>query len=443
MKRFSFISVTLLFIFTVELLPADKILKIEHSGLINTQEETVRCKLQNKEGCEFSEQKWLEEKDALMDLDIFAGVDLTIEKCPDGTKLKYCYKELPYFIIFPAMKRTDQDGLLIGPGVTFTNIAGLGIREELLSRYTVIPDFMKAKEFTSYTKIPELKKLPLSLELTINYFESYNSLKIYNEQSLYNELNSFVKINKTFKLIVSSSAFFVKHDNEHPFFTPPQVDVPMFYGKGKWDYLPSLGAGFAIDTREREMNPHRGFYNEYKASLYGKPLGGDSDFKEYVFDFRGYIPAGKSHIFHGNILARYRPGDVPGYELYHAGGVNSLRVYEPDPSMAAQHEALWTFEYRYELFTNRQISLWGFNGYYGLQIVTGMDNCLHWMKNDSFREGTYYNSFYGGIHILVPFLERIRIEMGLSGFENDRYSFKFGANAGWYEKCYTQRRRVR
>jgi hypothetical protein len=58
------------------------------------------------------------------------------------------------------------------------------------------------------------------------------------------------------------------------------------------------------------MNPHRGFYNEYKASLYGKPLGGDSDFKEYVFDFRGYIPAGKSHIFHGNILARYRPGDV-------------------------------------------------------------------------------------------------------------------------------------
>ena len=124
MKRFRFISVTLLFIFTVELLPADKILKIEHSGLINTQEETVRCKLQNKEGCEFSEQKWLEEKDALMDLDIFAGVDLTIEKCPMAQTSNIAIKNYLFYNI-SCHERTDQDGLLIGQGVTFTNIAVL------------------------------------------------------------------------------------------------------------------------------------------------------------------------------------------------------------------------------------------------------------------------------------------------------------------------------
>jgi hypothetical protein len=121
-----------------------------------------------------------------MDLDIFAGVDLTIEKAR-WHKPQYCYKELTLFYNISCHEKDRPGWSSYWARCNFYKYRGLGIREELLSRYTVIPDFMKAKEFTSYTKIPELKKLPLSLELTINYFESYNSLKIYNEQSLYNE----------------------------------------------------------------------------------------------------------------------------------------------------------------------------------------------------------------------------------------------------------------
>jgi outer membrane protein assembly factor BamA len=217
----------------------------------------------------------------------------------------------------------------------------------------------------------------------------------------------------------------------------------MFTGDGDWDFLPSAGAGFIIDTRERKMNPHSGIYNEYKVSLYGEKLGGDSDFMEYIWDFRGYLPAGEKNIFHTNILARYRPGTIPGYELYHVGGVNSLRAYEPDPSICGQHEVLATVEYRYELFTNRQVSLMGMHGYYGLQLVAGFDNAMQWLHDDSLKSGTYYNSFFTGIHLLVPALERVRFELGFSGFRNEEYSFKFGANIGIYEKAYTQRRRIR
>jgi hypothetical protein len=35
--------------------------------------------------------------------------------------------------------------------------------------------------------------------------------------------------------------------------------MEMFYGNGDWDYHPSAGLGFIIDTRERLMNPHREF----------------------------------------------------------------------------------------------------------------------------------------------------------------------------------------
>ncbi len=180
-----------------------------------------------------------------------------------------------------------------------------------------------------------------------------------------------------------------------------------------------------------------------KFTQYGEKLGGDGDYSEYTFDFRGYIPVGIRHIIHLNTLGRYRPGSMPAYELYHAGGVNSLRSFEPDPEICGQHEVLGTVEYRYEFFANRQITIFNMNGYYGIQLAAGADNAWEWLPDESFKERRYYNSVYAGIHLLVPVLERIRLEFGVNSFDVDRKTFKFGINMGWYEKAYTQRRRVR
>lgn len=421
----------------------EKISSIEHTGLEQTRKETVESRLENRKGFNFSLDKWIEERNILMDMDIFADVQLDIEHTDEGTNLTYSYKELPSFLFFPAMKRTDQDGLMIGPGVTFLNIGGLGIQQEIMSRYTVAPEFLRAKEALSYTGIPEIMGIPLSAAITLNYFESYNALKLYDENSFYSQISFLYSLSKKYKIVTTLSSFTVRHDDDNLIFQETEKEMPMFQGKGDWDFLPSAGAGFIIDTRERRMNPHSGIYNEYKVSIYGEKLGGDSDFMEYVWDFRGYLPAGEKHILHTNILARYRPGTIPAYELYHVGGVNSLRAYEPDPSICGQHEVLATLEYRYELFTNRQISLFGMHGYYGLQLVAGFDNAMQWLHDDSIESGTYYNSFFTGFHLLVPALERVRFEMGFSGFRNEEYSFKFGANIGIYEKAYTQRRRIR
>ncbi len=444
MRKIKLFSIALILCFTcIYTWPSEKIVRIVHSGLNNTREETVAQRIKHREGDDISEELLEKERDTLMDLDIFADVQIRIEKCDGGANLTYCYKELPSYIIFPAMKRTDQDGLMIGPGITFMNIGGLGIHQELLSRYTVAPEPLRAKEVMSYTRFPALMNIPVTAEVTLSYFESYNTLKLYNENSYFSQIDLYYRLSKKYTIVGTASSFNVKHDKNALFFTEPHKDMPMFYGDGDWDYLPSAGAGFVIDTRERQMNPHSGFYNEYRVTIYGSKLGGDSDFTEYICDFRGYLPAGDKHIFHTNFLGRFRPGTLPAYELFHVGGVNSLRAYDPDPSMCGQHEALATFEYRYEFFTNRQVSLLGMHGYYGLQFVAGCDNAVEWMDGDRVNRGTYYNSFFTGLHLLVPVLERVRFEFGYSGFENDRYSFTFGANVGWYEKAYTQRRRVR
>lgn len=440
-----YIIISLLAVINIRVLADDnrRITRIEHRGLVKTEPSTVNYYLLQREGNFYNPDLWPTEKNLLMDLDIFADVDLIVTYRSDGVELIYTYKELPAYIFYPAMKRTDQDGLLLGPGITLTNIFGMGIHQEIISRYTAVPVPMRAKEFLSYTRIPALPDFPFYTELTVNYFESYNTLKLFDERSVYAECSMIYKLNRDLKFKVEATSFSVRHDSRARVFSAGGKSAEMFLGDGVWDFVPSLGAGVIFDTREREMNPHRGIYNELLVSVYGERLGGDGNFTEYLYDMRGYIPAGDSHILHVNLLAQYRPGTIPAYELYHIGGVNTLRTYSPDPSICGQHEILWTIEYRYELFANRQISLLDINGYYGIQFVLGMDNAHYWFPGVGLHEGGYLNSFFAGVHLLVPVLERVRLEFGLHGPYNDRNEIRFGIDFGWYEKACDQRRRVR
>lgn len=444
MKKALFI-ITLLLSLGLPGFPEEKdiVKEIKITGLEKTSRFVVESKLQHRPGGPFSEPLWLREKYDLMDLDLFADVELSVAETQDGLVLEYRFRELPRFIIFPAMKRTDQDGLLMGPGITFMNLFGLGIHQEFLNRFTVVPAPLRAKEFLAYTFVPDVFGLGMTSEITINYFNSYNALKQYRENSVYSVADFNFMLPGPFRFIISFSAVNVKHDPDAATFTADGTAMEMFPGSGDWDYVPGAGAGLVLDTRERVMNPHRGLYAEARYSIYGERLGGDSDYSEYIADFRGYLPAGLKHIIHLSLLGRYRPGTIPAYELYHAGGVNSLRTFEPDPDICGQHEVLGTIEYRYELFTGRQVSLFDLNAWYGLQLVAGMDNAVEWLPDRSFREGQYYYSFYAGIHLLVPALERVRLEFGINTNEPSERKIRFGINLGWYEKSYTQRRRVR
>lgn len=441
----SFSTIIFIMIMTGGLFSADKrsIKEIEHKGLNKTSFSTVDYFLMNSIGSTFSAELWQDEKNALMDLDIFADIDLQMYESPEGTTLTYTYKELPKFLIFPAMKRTDQDGLMMGPGVSFINLFGKGIHQEFLCRVTVVPEVLRAKELLSYTRIPDVYGLMFDTEVTINYFKSYNTLKLYDENSLYSQGEFKYRLKKYYRIIGSVTALNVKHDPEVTTYSADDTIMNMYAGTGKWDYIPAAGIGIAIDTRERVMNPHKGIYNEVKFTQYGDRLGGDGDYSEYTLDFRGYIPLRLNHIIHLNTLGRYRPGTMPAYELYHAGGVNTLRTYEPDPEICGQHEILATAEYRYELFANRQITIFGMNGYYGIQLVTGVDNAWEWLPDETFENGRHYSSIFAGIHMLVPILERVRLEFGFNSPDLNEKTVKFGINLGWYEKAYTQRRRVR
>jgi outer membrane protein assembly factor BamA len=422
---------------------SEAIYNIRHEGLGRTNQQLVGYYLIHRTGSIFTDEHWLAEKNALMDLDIFASVKYDTIEDENGILLTYKFRELPSFIIYPGMKRTDQDGLLIGPGISFLNLFGFGIRQEFLNRYTASPEPFSAKELLSYTYIPENHSLPFNTELLINYFSSYNSLKLFNENSINSELSFNYRLSPIIRNSITATYLNVKNDNKAPEFRQGSKPIPMFLSASSEDIIFGAGYGFIIDTRERIMNPHYGFYNELKSSLYYDQKGGTVQYLEFIYDSRGYIPSGDRNIFHYNLMARYRPGTIPGYELYHIGGVNSLRTYSPAPELCGQHEILATIEYRYELFANREISFLDNHGYYGLQLVAGVDHALFWFPGEKKSEGKYLASVFTGIHLLVPALERVRLELGFNNPDMKLKEINFGINLGWYEKAYNQRRRVR
>jgi hypothetical protein len=189
-RRLSIVSALLFVACPVTAQPDRNVITdIRFIGLNRTEQSIVRYVLENRVGEAYSVSRWISEREKLMDLDLFASVSITAEARESGIGLTYTFVELPSFLVFPAMKRTDQDGLLMGPGIVFMNMFGLGIHQELMYRTTVAPDPFRAKEFLSWTKVRRSSGFPLESDLTVNAFNSYNPLKLYNERSLYSLLN--------------------------------------------------------------------------------------------------------------------------------------------------------------------------------------------------------------------------------------------------------------
>ena len=140
-------------------------------------------------------------------------------------------------------------------------------------------------------------------------------------------------------------------------------------------------------------------------------MGGEN-FWEYLTDARAYFTLGK-FVTGATALVRLRPGDVEFYDYYYHGGANTFRGHEADSGSLGVHEALLTLEERFVLLERRSASVAGVNFFYGVQLVAGLDGSLLWDKGHPGWDD-YEGAVYGGLHLVIPALDRIRFEVGYS-----------------------------
>lgn len=367
---------------------------VKLAGLNHTKNHVVERELQNKVGEPFSNEKFQIEKLKLQDLDLFTEVSVSCESSADGSvELTYQLKEIFRWIPAPAGKKTDRDGLMLGLALANLNVAGEDIRVEVQYRTSVDP-FFDRNEYALYASSPYFFGLPVGWNFEFLRTDSWDNLRKFQDASWLADLDLNWKLSSRFAMLFTGAYRFLE---------------------GGAGFLPEVGLGFIYDERDSELDSRKGVYLEYMLTHVGSGVGANhkgENYWEILADVRGYATLGK-FVTGATALFRYRPGTVATYDYYYHGGANTFRGHEADSLSLGVHEMLLNLEERFVLMERRSASVLGINFFYGVQLVAGLDGSLLWDKGTPGWEN-YEGAVYGGVHLIIPALDRVRLEVGYS-----------------------------
>lgn len=168
------------------------------------------------------------------------------------------------------------------------------------------------------------------------------------------------------------------------------------------------------DTRDHAFNATKGSDNSISAEYAGDPLGGTNAFIKVIGDTGWYFPLWWEHVFvlHGRAgwLTGHGGGDLPIYEKFFLGGINTLRGFDyqsvspRDPltndRIGGERMALVNVEYRFPLLPKA-----------GLVGVVFYDTGNVWSQEDGYKLGDLRKSVGGGIRWYSP-MGPLRLEYG-------------------------------
>ena len=393
------------------------IASVNFVGLEHTKPRVVERELLNKVGEPYSSEKFEAEKLRLQDLDLFT--EITVACAPAdhqpshlaarASSLTYTFKEIFRWIPSPAGKETDRDGLMIGLALANLNVLGEDIRAEVQYRTSTDP-FLDNNEYAFYASSPYLFGLPLGWNFEFLRTDSYDDIRGYKDDSWLVDLDLDYALLPHLSLLGTLAGRILE----------------------KAAFLPEFGLGFAFDYRDSKLDTRKGVYYEYMLTHVGGTdeflvaceggceSMGSEDYWELLTDARAYFTVSR-FVTGATVLARFRPGDVKFYDYYYHGGPNTFRGRggtslwgeddEADSVRLGVHEALLTFEERFVLMERHAASVLGVNFFYGVQLVAGLDGSLLWDKEHPGWED-YEGAVYGGVHLVIPALDRIRFEVG-------------------------------
>jgi len=393
------------------------IASIELEGLEYTKPHVVWRELLHKAGDAFSQKTFETEKLRLQDLDLFTEVSVTCEpaESQNSSKVTYHLKEIFRWIPSPDSKTTDRDGLMLGLALANLNILGEDIRAEAHYRTAVDPFFEK-NEYAFYANSPYLFGIPLAWNIDLIRTDSWDDIRGFRDACWLVSLDVSWSLLSHFSLLGK---------------------VVYRYLEDGPGVLPEFGLGFAVDFRDSELDSRKGIYFESALTHVGVGGARGENYVEFLEDARAYYTLGR-FVTGASALVRLRPGEVKRYDYFYHGGTNSFRgLNKPDAQHLGVHEMLLTLEERFILLERRSASLCGVNFFYGIQLVAGLDGSVLWDKGAPGWKN-YEGAVYGGIHLVLPALDRIRLEIGYSP---DKGEPKF--SWGFTGKTTTQRWRGR
>ena len=199
------------------------------------------------------------------------------------------------------------------------------------------------------------------------------------------------------------------------------------------DQLLRLGASFGWDTRDSWRDPRRGWQNEIELWHTGGILGGDGNWWTVSFDLRRWVPTTRKTKLMLSSLLTLQSGalgvDVPAYMDYYMGGANTIRGYsvtDLGEEFSGKNQLLGTAEYSLTLIPLRRWDLWKISLRLGAEAAVFADAGIAWTQSRDFTTRRARGGLGGGLRLLVPGSEMVRLDVGWSPDQGFHFHFANG-----------------
>ena len=170
-----------------------------------------------------------------------------------------------------------------------------------------------------------------------------------------------------------------------------------------------IGMVLNLDTRDNIYSTHEGEFCDFKATFYGRAIGGSFNFNRYTLDLRKFIPLSDTHTIAFQTLEVLVKGVEPFYTMAELGGDSNLRGYFQGRQRNIDMSVLQA-EYRLPL-------LWRF----GLALFADAGEVAGAL--DAFRfSGIHYSAGAGIRFVVIPEEHLgVRLDYGIGSDSSELY----------------------
>jgi outer membrane protein insertion porin family len=374
------------------------------TGNTHTRDNVIRRELGVAEGDLFSSRALRNGNIRLHRLNFFEDVHLSTEKgaTPEQMNLKINVKEKRTGSFSIGAGYSTVDNLMLMGSISEANLFGRGQRLELRgtlggssTRYTL-----------SFTE-PWLFDKPISAGADIyDWFREYTN---YDKQA------SGVRLRLGWPTPWDYTRLYTYYTFEQATVDNVSDNAARIIRDQRGDHTTSaVRTILRRDSRNHNFNPTAGSDNSLSLEYAGSPIGGTNAFVKAIADSGWYFQVWWRHVIvvHGRAgwITGHSGGDLPIYERFFLGGINTLRGFDfndvgpKDPEtgdvIGGELMAQANLEYRFPIVEKA-----------GLLGLVFYDTGNSWLKDEGYDLGNLRKSAGVGIRWLSP-MGPLRLEYG-------------------------------
>ena len=374
-------------------------------GNDKTRDKVIRRELKVREGDVFSASKLQRSTDNLNRLGFFEEVQMNQNpgSADDTMNLEVEVKEMPTGAFSVGVGYSSFNQVFGTMSISQDNLWGRGQQLKLEATVGAHED----QYLLSFTE-PWLFDIPLSAG-----FDIFHTVTDYDE---YSKRSSGFAVRGGYPLIEDLLKVTARYRYEFIDIYDVDDDAATLIRDIKGEaQSSSFLTMITYDSRNRFFNPTKGWYNSASWETAGGVLGGSISYDRFTLEVGRYFPLPiEETAFHvrakWGYIVQGPDGDLPAYEKFYLGGINSIRGYSwtdispKDPatgdSIGGEKMAFANFEFIFPILKNA-----------GLSGVVFYDVGNVWTKDQDYSFDDVRSSYGGGFRYLSP-LGPLRIEYG-------------------------------